>query len=610
MGIGGLEATNRKGKMMEHLVSGETKFEATPREWLKVGREVATLTNRLALRDDIIAYVGNGAGGEAPARFNPALAEVEVNVNKVFGEGVNPDFVGDITLRKTQYEYPMATGAISHEAFHARFSLWSMPNAHAELKKDEYEALVLLEEGRIEYQGVQSNFRSRVFLRSSALELAIGDAREAFDKKQPTQAIAHLIGLVHARVIAGVLDEDEVADIYEWVQEQIGLENVEAFCDIIRPFQTHANHKDATELYPLAKAWAELVRKIMNERGEQENPEGGCGMPLPKEMVEEILEKMSEAGVAVEIANYGDLADQEQGEDYKEQAEAKHNEAKEQAENKEVASKVFDKSTGPGTTKTLSRLVEQREATPQERSASVIISRLLEKAKYRERDEMIIASATPPGKLRTKAIIQNKALRARGVYKAENPFRKTVRKHTDEPTLTVGIMCDISGSMGSAMKPMATTAWVMSEATRRIQGKCAMVYYGNDVFPTLKVGQKLEQVSVYTASDGTEKFYKAFQAIDGALNLLHGNGARLLVIVSDGEYTSDETRLAKEIIKKCEKAGVGVLWLPFDSGFRARELGQGYAKVVSEITDPVQASEVIGRSAMEVMTRVGQRAVA
>ena len=597
---------------MKHLVSGETKFQDTPREWLKVGKEIATLTNRLALRDDIIAYVGtNAGGGEAPARFNPALAEVEVVVEKVFGTGVNPEKIGDITLRKTQYEFPLATGAISHEAYHARFSLWSMPDAHRELKRDEYEALNLLEESRIEYQGVQANSRSRVFLRSSALELAIGDAREAFDKEAPTKAIAQLIGLVHGRVIAGVLDQREVADIYKWVEEQIGADNVEKFCDIIRPFQLHANHKDATDLYPLAKAWAELVRNLMKERGENENPEtGGCGFPMPKELVEEILEKLGEAGEAVEIANYDDLADQELGEDFKEQAEAKHNEAKEQADNKEVAGQVFSKSTGPGTTKTNSRLVEQRDATPQERSASVIISRLLEKAKYRERDEMIIASATPPGKLRTKAIIQNKALRARGVYKDENPFRKRVRKHTDEPTLSVGIMCDISGSMGSAMKPMATTAWVMSEATRRIQGKCAMVYYGNDVFPTLKVGQKLEQVSVYTASDGTEKFYKAFQAIDGALNLLHGNGARLLVIVSDGEYTSDETRLAKEIIKKCEKAGVGVLWLPFDNGYRARELGQGYAKVVSEITDPVQASEVIGRSAMEVMTRVGQRAVA
>lgn len=597
---------------MKHLVSGETKFQDTPREWLKVGKEIATLTNRLALRDDIIAYVGtNAGGGEAPARFNPALAEVEVVVEKVFGAGVTPEKIGDITLRKTQYEFPIAVGAISHEAFHARYSLWSMPDAHKALKSDEYQALTLLEESRIEYQGLQANPRSRVFLRASAMELAIGDAKEAFDKEQPTRAIAQLIGLVHGRVIAGVLDKHEVEEIYQWVEEQIGADNVEAFCDIIRPFQLHANHKDATDLYPLAIKWAELVRNIMKERKEDETPEGGtCGFPMPKEIVDEIMEKLGEAGQTIEIENYGELADQEQGEEFKEVAQAKHNDAKEKAENKDVATEVFSKASGPGQSKTNSRLVEVRDATPQERSASVIISRLLDKAKYRERDEKIIASATPPGKLRMKSIIQDQALRARGVYKQDTPFRKKVRKHTDEPTLSVGILVDISGSMGSAMKPMATTAWVMSEATRRIQGKCAMVYYGNSVFPTLKVGQKLDKVNVYTAEDGTEKFYKAFQAVDGALNLLHGNGARLLVVVSDGQYTPEEIKLAKQVVKKCEKAGVGILWLPFDSGYSAKDIAQGYAKVVTGITDPVQASEIIGRSAMETMTKVGQRAVA
>jgi hypothetical protein len=168
-------------------------------------------------------------------------------------------------------------------------------------------------------------------------------------------------------------------------------------------------------------------------------------------------------------------------------------------------------------------------------------------------------------------------------------------------------MVDISGSMGSAMKPMATTAWVMSEAVNRIQGECAMVYFGNDVFPVLKSGQRLKEVSIYSATDGTEKFDKAFSALDGALNLLHGNGARLLVIVSDGQYTSDETNKAREIVAKCEEAGVAILWLPFDDGSGAVRLANNYAEVIREISNPAQAAETIGRAAERVMTRIGQR---
>jgi hypothetical protein len=157
------------------------------------------------------------------------------------------------------------------------------------------------------------------------------------------------------------------------------------------------------------------------------------------------------------------------------------------------------------------------------------------------------------------------------------------------------------------MRPMATTAWVMSEAVNRIQGNCAMVYYGNDVFPTLKVGQRLKEVHVYSAEDGTEKFDKAFSALDGILNLLHGQGAKLLVIVSDGQYTSDETRKCKEIVAKCKEAGVAILWLPFDRGTSAVELGGDYAEVMSDVNDPLQAVEAIGRACERVLTKVSKR---
>jgi Mg-chelatase subunit ChlD len=173
-------------------------------------------------------------------------------------------------------------------------------------------------------------------------------------------------------------------------------------------------------------------------------------------------------------------------------------------------------------------------------------------------------------------------------------------------------MVDISGSMGDAMKPMATTAWVMSEASRRIQAKCAMVYYGQDVFATLKPGQHLDQVNVYTAPDGTEKFDKAFKALDGGLHLLQGTGARLLVVVSDGCYTAQETAHARNWLQQCDKNGVAVLWIPFAS----RESHLSYsmditkgtnAVVLSEVRNPAQAAMVIGSAAANALEKIGRK---
>ena len=590
---------------MAHLKMGETKAQATPVEWLKIGRDIGYMANKWSLRNDLVAYVGPGAGGPAPACYSPTQAEVEVNVDVAFAKGITPEEIGDITLRKTQYEFPKATGAIMHEAFHARFSQWSMPKAYEELEKDEYNALVLLEESRIEYQGLKSMATARPFLRACAMEIVIGDTKEGMENETQTQSLTNLVGLVFARIDAGVLDEHEVFTITEMITNQLGEKVVEQLRTIARSAQLHENHKDATELYPLAKEWARIVRETAKERGDEQKPESGKG--IPSEIMEAIMEALSEASDEVMANNFSDLGDQEQIEDMREEVKAKSSDAKEQNENREIANQVFSKSSGPGQSKTNSKLVEQRQPTSAELSASVRIGQWLEKAKYRERDEHEIASIVPPGRLRSKAILQNVALKSRGVNQRVEPFRRTVRKHTDDPTLNVGIMVDISGSMGSAMKPMATTAWVMSSAVNRIQGNCAMVYYGNDVFPTLKIGQKLSEVNVYSASDGTEKFSKAFQALDGALNLLHGNGARLLVVVSDGEYSGEEVPKSRDIVAKCKEAGVAILWLPFDSGRGARDIGGDYAEIVLGINQPEEASEIIGRSAERVMTRIGQR---
>jgi len=163
--------------------------------------------------------------------------------------------------------------------------------------------------------------------------------------------------------------------------------------------------------------------------------------------------------------------------------------------------------------------------------------------------------------------------------------------------------------MGSAMNPMASTAWIMSEAVRRVQGNVAMVYYGSDVFPTLKRGQRLKDVNVYSAPDGTEKFDKAFRALDGALHLIYGEGARLLVIVSDGQYTHEETERAKSWIKTCSKHGVAVLWLPIgDNGYHAKNICEGSnAEIVVGITDPTSSALAIGKSAEKTLSTAGKR---
>jgi hypothetical protein len=601
---------------MGHLkYDKKTRAESTPVEWLGIGAAVGELANQWADRHDLVGYVGPGAGGVAPACYTPATAEVEVNVEVAFGGNISPETIGDLRVRSNQFEWPKATGAIFHEALHARFSNWDIEAAFNALSPAEFKALIYLEEGRIEYNGVTIMPENRAFLRASALEIVVADLKEEAIQESDTRVAAAIAALTMARVSAGVLQDEDIEAITPLIESKLGAATLAKLREIWIAVQEHKNHLDATAMYPLARKWVEIVNEQAEENGE---PDPGEGTPDENGaegsggIMGEMLEALEEAAGTAAINASGDLDDQQTTEEWSEIAKERGSSAKTQKEHESIANEVFGQGTGPmADGMSSSRLVEERTPSAEERAAAVTVARLLEKAKYRERDVVEIASIVPPGRLRTRAMVQGAALKSKGIMTQVEPWRRSVRKHTDEPTLNIGVMVDISGSMSEAMNPMAVTAWVMSEAARRIQARAAMVYYGQGVFPTLKPGQHLDKVNVYTASDGTEKFDKAFKALNGSLNLLNGSGARMLVVVSDGCYTHQESQAARRWVNECDKAGVGVLWLPFDDrgGAYASSICKGSSAIVLKgVRDPAAVATEIGAAAAKAMTTVSSKA--
>ena len=605
---------------MGHIKVSASRAERTPSEWLPVGARIGELVNTWAGRSDIVAYVGPGAGGETPACFNPICAEVEVNVEVAFGKGITPEMIGDISKRDTLFDWPRASGAIFHEALHARYSRFSLEAVQKELSKYEFQAFMSLEESRIEKHGVDNFPANRVFLRSCALEIVLHDVQQQAEEHlaHGVRSIAGLAALTCARVDAGSLATEDVEEIKAIVVEHLGQDVYDALRKIWIKIQAHDNHTDPRYLYELVREWEEILSKLAKETGEQ--PE--VGMPADKgililidAVMDELKEAIQEAASNVAIATGDEVQEQEQKEDWKEVVDLRSKAARQQRDHEQVAHDVFSKSTTEiNSTGSGSLLKETRSPTPAERAAAVKIAQLLEKAKYRERDETEIQSILPPGRLRTRAVVQQAAYKAQGSMMNAEPWRRTVRKHTDDPTLKVGVMVDISGSMSAAMEPMAATAWAMSEAARRVQGRCAMVYYGSGVFPTLKPGQHLDQVNVYTAPDATEKFDKAFKSLDGSLGLLQSTGARLLVVVSDGVYTETEVDNAKHWVRECERNGVAVLWLSYESeghnphrGY-LEKITEGTATVVlNNLKDPAAAALQIGQSAAKALEKIGRK---
>jgi hypothetical protein len=603
----------------------ETRKENDP-SWLRIGAVVGRLVNDWSFRSDLVVTMGDSISHDHPALFNPASAEIEINTTKAF-PNTSPEMVSNLQTRLGQLEHPVACGAIYHEALHARYSRFSLEKAFDELSGVEYKALQTLEEGRIESFGVKSMPENKVFLRSSAMELAIGDMDSVVENLSSVRGASFTAGLTLARVDAGVLEADEVEPIRELIVSVLGEDTLSQLREIWLEFQAHDIHADATQLYPLAKRWVEIVDKASKDAGETQQGEDGkqeqgegsesgsssegsgneTGNSFAKQFSEALKEAVEEAREIVKISNQSEAFDAMDVEEALEEAKARAEVSKQQKKHKDVASEVFASSSGPGENcGTNSTLRETRTPTGEERAAAVKVAKLLEKAKYRERSQTEIRSFVPQGRLRSRAMVQNAAYKSMGLNHRVEAWERTVRKHTDDPELKVGVMVDISGSMGAAMNPLATTAWVLSEAGRRIQATTAMVYFGQDVFATLKPGQHLNAVNVYSAPDSTEEFDKGFQALDGSLNLLHSDGARLLVVVSDGHYRYEQSKKAAEWVKACRNNGVGVLWITFSGDdYTVKALAQHGAEVLS--ASPAdglgKVAELIGQKAADALSK-------
>jgi len=595
---------------MTHFGTNTSGVKETPKEWLKVGSEIGRLVNKWAERNDLVVYVGAEMSAPVSALFDPATAEIEVNAKDAFGIA-DPEIVGDLNDRSMMYEFPKASGAILHEALHARFTRWDLVKSSKDLKPRENEALHLLEESRIEGLGIIYFPENADFLRTSAMEIVIGDLTdEKLAKMSGTRAFAQMAGLVGGRVDCGVLSYADVQPILDIVVANLGQDLYNKLRDLWRKAQYHNKHNNADDLYPLAIEWERLVSEKAKEKGE-ETENGDCGFSIPSELLEEIKEALEKSADESSWTATINLGDQELEEQRQQEVKDRKDEGKRRENNKEASSKVFSKASSEmpyGTSS--SKLIETRKPTSSERVASVKVGQMLDKAKYRERDVSLTTSVLPQGRLRTRSMVQKKAYEAVGVRVPVEMWEHKTRKQTDEPTLNIGVMVDISGSMSEAMNPMATTAWVLAEAGRRIQARTAMVYYGEGVFPTLRVGQRLDDVNIYSAPDGTEKFNEAFMALDGHLNLLDSRGAKLLVIVSDGHYSGNQPAKAKEWIKECDKRGVAVLWLTFDSTTSTPDtyLAGTSGKAVSLAgSTPEQSALLIGKTCADIIGTIGRR---
>lgn len=600
---------------MAHLTTtGEhSRFRKTDPAWLETGSQLAGMANTWSDRDDIIAFVGDGAGaGVSVACFTPSTAEMDIDVKQAFGETITPGLVPDLSLRANQFDYPAVMGAVLHEASHAAHSKFSLPDLAKEATRLEHSVTTSLEESRIERLILRDYPENTSFLRATAMEFVmdgVDETKEEFAAKGHAQ-MSQIMLLALARVDAGSLEEEDVTAIREAAVDTYGEDMLQKLRDIWLRAQAHRDDYDYGPLLELAREWIALFEDEGHEL-EDENP--------PEDLMKALQDMLGDSGTGEDgglgdmaddtaVAAGGDAAEQAGKEQAEAEAAARAAAGKESTKAKSEADKVFGKGTGPGFGSTGSRLVSDRPPTGKERAAAVALAQALEKARYHDRIAIKRTSQVPAGRLVTRSAVAAAAERKRGAVVTAKPWKSTKRLHSEDPTLTVGLLVDISGSMSGAMNSMGTASWVVPEAVRRIQGDVATVYYGNSVFAGQAPGQHSKTVKTYSAPDYTEVFNSAFKALDGKLRLLQGSGARIVFVISDLHYTADELEAFRHWSRRMRESGVALVVAAPDTYSiddvqrRTREYGTA---VLPDWRDPVAMANIVGAAAVKELQKAG-----
>jgi hypothetical protein len=234
----------------------------------------------------------------------------------------------------------------------------------------------------------------------------------------------------------------------------------------------------------------------------------------------------------------------------------------------------------------------RRDPTAAEQRAARHVAARLRQARTYTNEPGRQPTAIPPGRLRTRHAITSAAQRDAGAIPTAAPWQRRANMPPPKPTLHLGVLVDVDGSMASYAAAMSSAGWILAQAAHRNHAVTATVAFGGAV--TLLVAPRTRPTRVLElgTGGGTDTFIGAVKLADELLNLRHRTVLRMLAVVSDGDLADIEP--AQRLLTTLRRAGCAVLWL------RPQGLsGHTFADATTiTVADPVDAINRIADAAV------------
>ncbi|UXE04258.1 hypothetical protein SEA_BLUENGOLD_116 [Gordonia phage BlueNGold] len=472
-------------------------------------------------------------------------------------------------------------GVILHETGHSVFSTYILDKWWKKIDWYDNQILTMLDELRCEYRQVKRLGKSSLRVLRYAANLVINPAQSAADLEKSrdddgrleVSSIALSSILVLGRKIYGVFTDDEIMSYQNLIETLVGEDRFVAMFEIWNDYLLIDKMK-VDDALSITERWKELfpqpkfessIALIFGSSGKIEvdsidDPEWGVpnDITLPG-IVDELADAIGEAN--------------------------------------EMAHSNPDVDPKPGTRAPVSvswaRAVKKPALTfadpvDADYKTAQRLSHTLQTIYLTGRDKFEVRSDLPPGKLNSRAAVQNAANRSLGIPSRSAQWKKNKVVTSINPSLSVGIMTDCSASQNWAMEFSSRMSWILSRAFRSVNAKTASVAFGQHVYITSYPNESIAQRRVVNANQKMERFDTGCGTLVRLLNLASpNNGVRLLFVLTDGGFViSGEMDRAHAWLEDFRDANCTVVWIcPQGQEYRV-------PKKLGAVVVPVNRTEV------------------
>jgi hypothetical protein len=569
--------------------------------------------------------------------FYPGFARINLNASLIFDETLTDDQLWAIDPNgvTTQDAYPALVGTLVHESAHAKYSSWDVP-------KDVDERLFywvkLLEETRAERKILKDFPQYTDFVKTILTDIVFEDIGGQHEGRiYDRYSAAHSALLVLARVSIDVITLAEVQTVQDAV---VGILGTKDYYNLRNLWVEGQNINDDTDFGAIL-AVAEKIQKLIDPNDEANDFDVSmrmpCGAFAPEGSGSGDGEGESDKGGKGSGKGSGDAQGDDNSEDEDEAPDAgmgaqkqnlkdaidgiqiavdttpadgpapKTAREKEQARKKDVkgsAGQIQDASSGGGSGYGYgwsSRKPTKSTSTPNAVDVSRMraIMNALSQAQFRDVTKTIHASELPPGRLvMREAMNRDGQIASRQTVTAQ-PWRQTRRREVDNPPITLAVSTDISGSMSSWQREVASFTWAVSSAIKNLQGRVGAVAWDTNTYSWISPNSFSKDLTTFSCNGGSSGCPESIKSLDGLMDLSYSEGVRILAVITDGELGGSVTAIQKEITFLANQ-GVIVLWLLTSGSSYAFKPKNAEVAVMKK---PSDFGKIVGKAMVEALAK-------